>query len=221
MPISVKNTGDGSTTLFNSELNEHYHSIHGALTESLHIFIQNGFLPATQSFGREINILEVGFGTGLNAALTATESNKGACNVQYTALEPYPVAGELLSELKYEQILDENQQLNFKKIHAAKWEEGIAINPHFNIQKTIKGILTFQPVRLFHLIYFDAFAPEKQPDMWTIEVLQKCYGLLGPRGIFITYCAKGQFKRNLKECGFKVESRPGPPFKREITFAVK
>jgi len=221
MSISVKNTGDGSPTLFNSELNEHYHSIHGALTESLHVFIKNGFHPTLASFGKKFQVLEVGFGTGLNATLTATESAKNLCAIQYLALEPYPVADGLLCELKYEQILEENQQLDFKKIHAAKWEEAVSVNPHFHIEKTIKGILEFQTPKLFHLIYFDAFAPEKQPDMWTMEVLQKCYGLLEPGGIFITYCAKGQFKRDLKQCGFKVENRPGPPFKREITFATK
>lgn len=221
MDISVKKTNDGSATLFNAQLNEHYHSIHGALTESLHVYIQNGFIPATQANHSHLKILEIGFGTGLNAALTAAESETKQQAVDYVGLEPFPVAAALLSELKYETVLDKTQHIYFDKIHQADWNKKVNIHPYYHIEKVQNGVLDFSSKDKFHLIYFDAFAPEKQPDMWELPVLQKCYDLLESGGIFITYCAKGQFKRNLKQCGFNVEGRPGPPFKREITFATK
>lgn len=219
--ISVKKTHDGSATLYNASLNEHYHSIHGALTESLHVFIQNGLIPAIQQGHQKINILEIGLGTGLNAALTAAECEAKQQAVEYTGLEPFPVESALLYELGYDELLDVQQSRNFHAIHAAQWHVPERINPYFLINKRQVGLLHFQADEKFHLIYFDAFAPEKQPDLWTLDILQKCFGLLEKKGILITYCAQGQFKRNLKQCGFIVEAKPGPPFKREITFAVK
>jgi len=221
MDILIKHTDDGSATLYNAALDEHYHSTHGALTESLHVFINHGFVPALATDVSALRILEVGLGTGLNAALTAAESETAQRHVWYVGLEPFPVDDALLRELGYEKLLRERQNTCFEQIHAAPWEETVQIHPRFNMLKTRTGISAYENPQPFHLIYFDAFAPEKQPDMWEMAVLEKCYALLAPGGIFVTYCAKGQFKRNLKQCGFRVERRPGPPGKREITFAVK
>ena len=221
MNVSVKKTNDGSATLYNAALNEHYHSIHGALTESLYVFIQNGFVPALTLHPQPIKILEIGFGTGLNAALTAAAAETANGTVIYTALEPFPVSNELLSKLGYDTVLNAQQFSLFNAIHEAAWEAQVTVQPYFTLEKRQQGILDFNPDSKFHLIYFDAFAPEKQPDMWELPVLQKCFDLLESGGIFITYCAKGQFKRNMKACGFSVQAKPGPPFKREITYAVK
>ena len=220
MDIRVIHTGDGSTTLFNEQLNEHYHSIHGALTESRHVFIQHGFIPAL-GLGKPLRILEVGLGTGLNAALTAAESETRNCAVRYVALEPFPVAEDLLYQLNYNILLSPAETAYWEQIHAQPWETENALGPYFTFQKRQMGILDITETQPFHLIYFDAFAPEKQPDMWTLPVLEKCYALLADGGHFITYCAKGQLKRDLKQCGFRVEARPGPPGKREITLAIK
>lgn len=221
MNIQVKYTGDGSATLYNAALDEHYHSTNGALTESLHIFIGHGFVPALALNVSPLRILEVGFGTGLNAALTAAESEKNRARVHYVALEPFPVEAPLIDGLGYAKWLDTSQNRHSEKIHAAPWETAADIHPYFQIVKMQTGISEYNDPQPFHLIYFDAFAPEKQPEMWEMPVLEKCRSLLHEGGILVTYCAKGQFKRNLKQCGFRVEPRPGPPGKREITFAVK
>lgn len=221
MDLRVTHTRDGSATLYHPQLNEHYHSIHGALTESRHVFIRHGYHEAGELFGSPLRILEVGFGTGLNAALTAAEAGARKQPTEYTALEPFPVPADVLAQLGYDRILSTEEYTAFEKIHQLPWESLWPVNIYFSLDKRHGGILDMTDTERFHVIYFDAFAPEKQPDMWTPEVLQTCYRLLVPGGIFVTYCAKGQFKRNLKACGFRVASRPGPPGKREITLAVK
>lgn len=221
MAISVKKTNDGSATLYHAELNEHYHSIHGALTESQHVFIQNGLIPALNTNKEAFRILEIGLGTGLNAALTAYEASIRKVPITYIGLEPFPIEGQLIEALNYKEKLSEQQVVFFEKIHAVEWEKDVSIHAQFTLKKQKKPIQDYSSNEAIDLIYFDAFAPEKQPEMWEISVLETCYNLLSTGGIFITYCAQGQFKRNLKACGFKVEARPGPPFKREITFAYK
>lgn len=219
--LQVIHTQDGSATLYHPQLNEHYHSTHGALTESRHVFIRHGYREALAMFQEPLRVLEVGFGTGLNAALTAAESHAQQRHTEYTALEPFPVPTELLRQLEYNNLLPADAYGYFEKIHQDPWEAPTAINEYFLLDKRKTGILDLRETNRFHLIYFDAFAPEKQPDMWTLDVLQTGYDLLQPGGILVTYCAKGQVKRNLKACGFQVEPRPGPPGKREITVAIK
>lgn len=223
MALSVKQTHDGSFTLYNSELDEHYHSIHGALTESLHVFINNGLLPACDFFENEdLHILEVGLGTGLNAGLTSIKSAQENKRIHYVATEPFPVDEKVLHTLKYNELPVISETPYWLNIHCADWEKDAQIHPCFTVHKTIAGIMDFVSENAhFHLIYFDAFAPEKQSDMWEPQVLQKCYDLLVPNGILVSYCAKGQFKRNLKSCGFSVEAKQGPPGKREMVFARK
>lgn len=222
MKITVKQTADGSPTLFREDLNEPYHSLHGALTESRHVFIRHGWEEVINRFPHsEIRLLEVGLGTGLNAALTASAAQSAKRKVHYIALEPIPVPRETVSALPFDGMLSAGESDALRAIHDAEWEKPARISPHFEITKLTSGIRQFAAEIPFHLIYFDAFAPEKQPDMWTTEVMQTCFDLLKPGGILVTYCAKGSFKRSLKEVGFLVESRPGPPFKREMTLAIK
>lgn len=211
-------TGDGSHTLLNEALDETYHSRHGAIQESMHVFIEQGlkFLLKEQKPG-PISILEVGFGTGLNALLTLTESIKNELAIAYTSLETYPLGQELWKNLNYP-----DPDYLFNELHKAEWHKWVEITDHFKLLKLEKSLqhTELEPEQ-FDLIYYDAFAPNKQPEMWEQPVLNKVIKTLKSRGAFITYCAKGQLKRDLKSLGLIVESLPGPPGKREMVRAIK
>lgn len=209
-------TSDGSHTLYNQELDEHYHSVHGAIRESQHVFIEAG-LNALPEPGH-IHLLEVGLGTGLNAVLTALSDK----NVTYTALEAYPLEKTLLDELNYPALLGTEQAGDlFNKLHAAPWKERAIITPSFQLQKLKTTVQETNFDKEFNLVYFDAFAPTVQPELWTKEIFDKMFNALKPGGILVTYCAKGEVKRNMKAAGFKVEALQGPPGKREMTRAWK
>lgn len=216
--IKIIVTGDGSHSLFNEALDETYHSRHGAVQESLYVFIEHGFrhFVRTQQ-PKLISILEVGFGTGLNALLTVAEAIESNIPVAYTALETYPLSQEVWVKLNY----SDNNNL-FNELHQSEWCRWNQINSHFRLLKLEKSL---QDVKLepqqYDLIYFDAFAPNKQPELWELTVLDKVVKTLKSGGIFVTYCAKGQLKRDLKSLGLIVESLPGPPGKREMVRALK
>lgn len=217
--IKIITTGDGSHTLYNEQLNETYHSSHGALAESLHVFIRSG-LEARWAQGLEqLSLLEVGFGTGLNAMLTlqAVLEQPGK-QVHYTTLEPFPLQPETVAQLNYRELFPEPIRPYFDALHAAPWNQDVDIAPGFVLHKVL-GTLQEAPIPAgsIDLVYFDAFAPNKQPEVWEIENLQKCFEACKPGGLLVTYCANGQFKRNLKAAGFTVEPWPGPPMKREMT----
>lgn len=216
--LKLIKTYDGSHTLFVPEMNEHYHSIHGAVQESEHIFIRNGF-----DFCRKdpVRIFEAGFGTGLNALLTAMRSSKPKRKVLYMAIENFPLENETISILNYPEFAGENASEIFRLIHNAEWDRTVRITENFNLRK-IKGDLTVAHLDgSFDLIYFDAFGPDKQPEMWTRDIFEKISELTCKEGIFVTYSAKGSVKRHLKAAGFTVELLPGPPGKRQIIRAVK
>lgn len=216
--IKIIVTGDGSHSLFHEALDETYHSRHGALQESLHVFIEHGFryLGKTQK-PKSISILEVGFGTGLNALLTLAEAIESDISVAYTSLETYPLNEEVWAKLNYP---DTNNL--FKELHQAEWEKWNQINSHFQLLKLEKSLQDVElDPRQCDLIYFDAFAPNKQPELWELTVLDKVVKTLKSGGMFVTYCAKGQLKRDLKSLGLIVESLPGPPGKREMVRALK
>jgi tRNA U34 5-methylaminomethyl-2-thiouridine-forming methyltransferase MnmC len=210
-------TGDGSHTLFVPELNEHYHSTYGALTESLHVFIRSGLdLFEDRS---EISILEAGFGTGLNALLTALGAINRGMKIVYFALEKYPVDIPLVMQLNYPSLLKESHKdadRLFSSIHEASWDEMVEIDPCYHLKKIKGDLCSFIPGDMYDLIYFDAFAPEKQPEVWTAEIMERLVSAMKPGGVFTTYCVKGSVKRLLKDCGLTVEKVPGPPGKREI-----
>ena len=211
-------TSDGSDTIFVPELNEHYHSIHGAVQESTFIFIQNGFDFCT---AEPLDIFEIGFGTGLNALLTAIKSSTGTREVNYTSIEKYPIDENIISSLNHSNFAGEAGKDIFNLIHSSPWEKRINICRNFNLKKLKADFITKSLSGMYDLIYFDAFGPDKQPEMWTKEIFERIALVTRRSGVFVTYSAKGEVKRNLKECGFEVSLLPGPPGKRQIIRAVK
>jgi tRNA U34 5-methylaminomethyl-2-thiouridine-forming methyltransferase MnmC len=216
-------TADGTHTLFVPELDEHYHSVHGALQESMHVFINAGLIEAEKRFDT-INLLEVGFGTGLNCLLTYFNHHKP---VNYVGVEAFPVEESILGKLNYHEWLHYRDSQNvFRTIHDAGWNKPVLLNPDFQLNKLNSKIQDLHAAHVSiyqscNLIYFDAFAPSAQPELWTKEIFEKMYSLLAPNGILVTYCAKGEVKRNMKAAGFSIEALPGPKGKREMTRAVK
>jgi tRNA U34 5-methylaminomethyl-2-thiouridine-forming methyltransferase MnmC len=219
--IQLIKSGDGSHTLYVESLQEHYHSINGALTESHHIFIKSGLdeLPGSRS----INILEVGFGTGLNTLLTISRAKDQSRKFQYVAIEPYPVPEEILAKLNYPGLVGGCGERNiFWSLHHVPWDLPHFIADNFILYKLKQKIqdVALQPDR-YSLVYFDAFSPVVQPEMWTREVMEKIFCAMEPGGLFLTYSSKGEVRRILSACGFEVEKIAGPPGKREITRATK
>lgn len=220
--VEIFETRDGSHSLLLPEMNETYHSTHGALTESKYVFIQMGldYLLEQQPKLKEVKILEVGFGTGLNTWLTALEAEWRGIKVVFNTLEKFPLDADIWSKLNYAE--EESSQELFSAIHSSAWEDEIKISDSFSIQKFETDIFEYKPENgSFDLIFFDAFAPSKQPEMWQPEVLNKMFDCLKPAGVFVTYCAQGQFKRDLKSQGFLTEELPGPPGKKEMTRGTK
>jgi tRNA U34 5-methylaminomethyl-2-thiouridine-forming methyltransferase MnmC len=214
-------TEDGSHTLFLSDLNETYHSSAGALTESLHVFIDYGL--HTLKHLPEISLLEVGFGTGLNAILSLERAEENKQMIHYFSLEPYPIDIDLASKLDLGYISKSTwlKEL-WLKMHQAEMNETIRLSPFFYFTKLPHTIQAFESANeRFDLLYYDAFAPRKQPEMWEISTLQKCASLLKSKGVFITYCANGQFKRDMKSLGFTLFNPPGIKGRKEITQATK
>jgi len=211
-------TSDGSDTIFVPEIDEHYHSIHGAIQESTYIFIKNGFEVCKAD---PLNIFEVGFGTGLNALLTAIRSIPGNKEVNYTAVEKYPLDKKIINSLNYNDYTGENAGNIFHLIHSASWNIKVNICKNFNLEKIETDFTARPPSGRYDLIYFDAFGPDKQPEMWTREIFNWIAAITNKRGILVTYSAKGEVKRNLRACGFDVTLLPGPPGKRQMISAVK
>jgi tRNA U34 5-methylaminomethyl-2-thiouridine-forming methyltransferase MnmC len=216
--IAFKITEDGSHTLYVKDLDETYHSRHGAIQEAMHVFIGAGLNDVKQI---SLNVLEIGFGTGLNTFLTLKEAGDKIIN--YTSLEAYPLQEDIVSQLNYttELKLSSNGIELFKKCHQVEWGSYQEITPTFNLNKVKVELANYKAAEQFDLIYFDAFGPNVQPDMWEKSIFENMYSLLSEKGILVTYCAKGSVKRTLKEVGFDVESLPGPPGKREMTRAKK
>ena len=211
-------TSDGSHTIYVPELNEHYHSIYGAVQESNFIFINNGFNMCN---AEPVRIMEVGFGTGLNALLTAFISMAGEREVYFSTIEKYPLHETILSSLNHYLFAGDAGKELSDQIHSAPWNKWVKICKNFNLRK-IKGDIADAPFDgKYDLIYFDAFGPDKQPEMWTTEVFASVSSVTEKNGALVTYSAKGEVKRNLKACGFEVTLLPGPPGKRQIIRAVK
>jgi tRNA U34 5-methylaminomethyl-2-thiouridine-forming methyltransferase MnmC len=201
----LKQTADGSFTLFIPEVEETYHSAHGAVQESMHVFIENGLKVCDKEV---IRILEVGLGTGLNALLSLQHASK---KIDYCALEPYPLSKEILNEL----AANRSDQFEMK-FHVSNAGEWISIQENFSFVRMEVGLEEFQSEEKFDVIYYDAFGPRVEPGLWTLARMQQCFDLLNEGGIFVTYCAKGEVRRNLQAAGFVVERLAGPPGKREM-----
>ena len=208
-------TEDGSHTIYLPEIDEHYHSVHGAIQESVHIYIEQGLLQTTK---KEISILEIGFGTGLNAYLTYCYANKNNLSVNYFSLEKYPLTKIEYEQLNYPNTIFPEFSFVFKQMHCADWNTVAAISPEFKLQKIHADLLTFQfdSKHQFDLVYYDAFAPGKQPEMWSDEILHRVAATVKKDGILVTYCAKGAVRRAFADAGFQMERIPGPVGKKEI-----
>jgi len=210
--FEIRITSDGSPTVFAKNFNATYHSMHGALQESEHVFIKNGLEIAKTKFN-PIRILEIGFGTGLNALLTLTKTDRP---VHYTSIEAFP-----LPEATYHQLDFGFNKEQFLKMHNAEWEKEIELTNDFILCKLKGDIRTIDLDKNFDLVYFDAFAPSSQDELWQKDTLKKMYNCMSPGAILVTFCAKGDFKRTLKSLGFSVEFPKGALRKREMTRAAK
>ena len=222
MERKIIKTGDGSATIHLPEWDEQYHSKHGALQEAMHVFIKMGLDFTIAEFDKsKLSILEIGFGTGLNALLTAFYGN--AIKIEYTGVEAYPVKPEELVVLDYASVLpDFDTAANvFTKLHQVDWEKSSAITSNFSLKKQEKTFQEIQDQDTFDLIYFDAFGARVQPELWTEEIFLKMYNSLKLNGVLVTYAAKGSVRRAMQAVGFIVERLPGPPGKREMLRAVK
>ncbi|WP_309641352.1 tRNA (5-methylaminomethyl-2-thiouridine)(34)-methyltransferase MnmD [Flavobacterium sp.] len=219
MQREIITTSDGSTTIHLPEWNENYHSKHGAIQEAKHVFIQNGLSLFT---GKSIAILEIGFGTGLNAFITYLESKKLNIDVDYVGVEAYPISQDEISSMNYVKELNANaENAVFEKMHASAWEEKFEISKTFSLTKRQQFFNTIDDIERFDLIYFDAFGYRVQPELWSTAIFQRMYNALKTNGVLVTYAARGVVKRSMIEVGFTVEKLAGPPGKREMFRATK
>ncbi|MDR2407587.1 MAG: tRNA (5-methylaminomethyl-2-thiouridine)(34)-methyltransferase MnmD [Bacteroidales bacterium] len=223
MKRQIITTADGSSSIYVENLKEHYHSIHGAIGESQHIFIQSGLCSDNLKQIQRISILEIGFGTGLNALLTYFASHTTAQKIDYFAIEPYPLTEKEIKALNYANILPYPQAKEvFQRIHVAEWETNKSISNHFFITKRkLSALDMILPSNHFDLVYFDAFSPEVQPELWTNVIFEKIFDSMKCHAVFVTYSTKGDVKRTLKQTGFRIEKLQGPVGKREILRGFK
>lgn len=210
-------TSDGSHTLWDSERSQWYHSIHGAIDESMRVFLELG-LNDVATRTSKIKLLEMGFGTGLNTLLTLVTAERLAIEVEYTAIEAYPIGPDDWSKLNYNEVVKTNF---LTQIHELSWEQTHQITLFFALHKHQTTLQEFQTDIQFDLIYFDAFAPSAQPELWSIDMFSKLATMMVTGGVMTTYCSKSEVRRNLQAAGFRVEKHPGPYRKREVIRAIK
>lgn len=218
MKRELRKTEDGSHTLFVPELNEAYHSVHGAVQESQHVFISQGFLTVPK---KHISILEIGFGTGLNALLSLAEAERLSLDVQYHGIEKYPLDFHEYSSLNYEEFVHGIRPGSLLEMHESPWEHEVSLGDHFTLIKSKSDIRAFLPLGPYDLVYFDAFAPEKQAQLWTEPVFCSIARALNPGGVLVSYTSKGSVRRALISCQFDVKKVPGPPGKWEMIRATR
>ncbi len=219
-PLQLVETKDGSQTILNSDLGSTYHSRHGALTESKHVFIDKGLRKVLEEEVTDITLLEMGFGTGLNAVLTAKLANDLGLNVNYHGLELNPVPENIWRNYELPAELNPSQRV-YEQMHGSKWNDPVSLNENFQLTKHQVSLLDFRSETSFNLVYFDAFEPQTQPELWTEDVFKKIFGMMKKGGVLTTYCCKGYVRRNMVSAGFVVEKVPGPPGKREMIVAKR
>ena len=218
----IQITEDGSHTVTVPSMNVTYHSKHGAIQESMHVFVNSGlnyFIEHTNS--ETINIFEMGFGTGLNALLSLQFAIQHNQNIAYKTVELYPLSIEEAIHLNYTGLINKDLKESFYTMHDCDWNKVVELHPLFSFQKIQAGLREFELMQKFHVIYFDAFDPTAQPELWTESIFKKMLDLLFTNGILVTYCSKGIVRRAMQAAGFKTEKLAGPPGKREIVRAVK
>jgi tRNA U34 5-methylaminomethyl-2-thiouridine-forming methyltransferase MnmC len=212
--LYIQLTTDGSHTLFIPEMDEHYHSVNGAVQESYHVFIEAGL----QRMKGRVRVLEIGFGTGLNAFLTLLHAG---VPVEYYTVELYPLPFDVVRSLNYGKIICPGEEELFLSLHTAAWDTPVKITDLFTLHKIQGDSNTCALPGDIGLVYFDAFAPDKQPEMWNQDIFNKLYQSMVPNGVLTTYCAKGSVRRMMQEAGYSMERIPGPPGKREMLRATK
>lgn len=217
--IHLRVTADGSHTAVNETLDKPYHSIHGAYQESQRVYIELGLRPALQNFPTDtLYIFEMGFGTGLNALLTAREAQCHQRQVVYVTVEAQPLAVPIACQLNYDELFG---TAYLPALHESPWGVPVTINPYFTLVKHAGNLQDLQMADLFHLIYYDAFAPTAQPELWEPEIFRKLADVLLPGGILTTYCSRSYVQRNMRSAGLMVEKQPGPLHKRDVLRAIK
>ena len=224
MKRNIITTADGSKTIQIEEWNEQYHSVHGAIQEAKHVFIKNGLYHycSANAVSNVVSILEIGFGTGLNAFITSLESDKMKTKIYYVGVEAFPVELEEINELNYvTQLQAENQKDFFRQMHEVSWEVVANMSSYFTLMKQKKYFSDIKDVNTYDIIYFDAFGSRVQPELWTETIFQKMYDALKLNGVLVTYAAKGSVRRAMLAVGFEVERLQGPPGKREMLRATK
>lgn len=215
-------TEDGSLTLYSERFGATYHSVLGAKEESKHVFINNGLRLFLERYPQKtLRILEIGFGSGLNAFLTFIEAERLKVNIHYHTVEAYPVPLEIVHQLNFMEHHSPDERVVFKKMHEQAWGVEQPLSEHLSFSKHLENMESFYVAQRFDLIYFDAFSPKEQPGLWTEDMFKKMYVLLKEKGMLVTYCAQGQMKRNMKTAGFKVKALKGFAAKREMTVGEK
>jgi tRNA U34 5-methylaminomethyl-2-thiouridine-forming methyltransferase MnmC len=211
-------TADGSHSLYNAELGQHYHSKQGALQESTHIFIKLGLIPLLETAAAPVKIFEMGFGSGLNALLAWQQADLFQQQVQYVGIEAYPVAIEEAELLNFDSITGKT---GIQELHRAEWSQVVRLSDYFSFRKEAVDLQSFEAIEPVDLVFYDAFSPSVQPELWTEEVFRKIAGFTAEDGVLVTYCSKGVVRRALQAAGFRVEKYPGPGYKREVVKAIR
>ncbi len=218
-------TEDGSLTLYTPRFGEHYHSTHGAVQESRHIYtglaLEGRLATWHQDKERPLRLFEVGLGTGLNALLTALIANKEQIPIHYTSIEKYPLPKEIFHHLSYEDVIGEGSDELLRRLHESPWGEDVSITPFFTLHKVLGDLTDYTFPQALDVVYYDAFSPEAQPELWEEKLFLSLYDAMNCQATLATYCAKGVVRRALQQAGFSVERLPGPPGKREVLRAMK
>ena len=219
MKREIITTADGSTTIQIKDWQEQYHSKHGAIQEAYHVFIHSGLDLFENT---TVDILEIGFGTGLNVLITLIEFKKGKLKINYTGVEAYPVSKDELGQLNYlDQLKANSLKDEFATMHTSPWEKLVEVTADFRLIKEQKFFKDINMINAFDLVYFDAFGARVQPELWTVEIFEIMFKAMKSGGYLVTYAAKGSVRRAMLEVGFLVERLPGPPGKREMLRAKK
>lgn len=200
---TIELTADGSHTIYVPDLDEHYHSVNGAVQEAMHVYIRAGLQACSLP---EVSVLEIGFGTGLNAMLSARDAAERSISLRYTSIEKYPLTKEVYENLNYE----------VQALHTLAWNEWTKVSPSFSLYKMEADICSCSFPDRYDVVYYDAFGPDKQPNVWSQEIFDRIVAAMNPGGVLTTYCAKGEVRRMLQRAGLTVERLQGPPGKREM-----
>ncbi len=216
--LQIVITKDGSNSLYNKTIDEHYHSTAGALTESLHVYINAGLTFCSK---KEITIFEMGLGSGLNAILTLIHAHQHAKKIYYIAIEKYPMPANLSEQLNYLSFLPDQYKDYFTELHNAKWETDIKMTDYFTLKKINEDIINYNFSEALDIIYYDAFSYTPQPEVWDTEIFKRIYDVTNNNGILVTYASKGVIKQNLRTAGFLVQRMTGAGGKHHCVRAIK